>query len=121
MSPSVFPLRIRNQRLRELVKELADRDNVSQNEFIERAVEHVAVLRGEMLVEDLATAARQMESMVAAQRRTIIERSIEAFGAGEGLREPVQAVALRTNDRQEPAKRHHDELGVVAAFDAATG
>jgi len=120
MPPSAFPLRIRNQNLRALVKELADHDNVSQNEFIERALEFVAVLRGEVLQKDLAASAQQIESMVAAQRRSITERSIEAFGAGEALREPVQAIALHTDDDGR-AQRHHDELGVVAAFEAASG
>lgn len=120
-TPAAFPLRFHNSRLRQLVRDVAESEGVSQNELIEQAVEHEVVLRGAMHADDLAAAAVRLAEMSESVRRNAIERSIEEFGAGEGLREPLQAVALHEGSAEVAGQADLvDPLGVSAAFRAAS-
>jgi len=123
-----FSLRLGDQRLRELVREVADREHLSQNELIEQAVEHEVIARGAMLAEDLAAAADRLARLTAEQSARLVTRSIDSFGAGESRPEPVQARALRPGGRSRSrsaaasipaAPAAGDVLGVLAVFDDA--
>ena len=116
-TPSAFPLRLRDERLRSLVRELADRAQVSQNEFIEIAIEHEVVVRGALVAAELASAARRLEKLTDEQMGAVVERSIEAFAEGEAARDPLQATALHAEATSTPLAAS-DRLGVLAAFDA---
>lgn len=124
----VFSLRLGDQRLRELVREVADREHLSQNELIEQAVEHEVIARGAMLAEDLAAAADRLARLTAEQSARLVTRSIDSFGAGESRPEPVQARALRPGGPSRSrsaaasipaAPAAGDALGVLAVFDDA--
>lgn len=113
---AAFPLRLRDPRLRALVRELADREHMSQNEFIELALEHEVVVRGALVAGELAAAARRLNKLTEAQFAGLVDRSIETFVEGEAGRDPLQATALHT-DTSTPALAL-DRLGVLAAFEA---
>lgn len=94
----VFSLRLRNARLRELVREVAAGLGISQNELIEQAVEHEVLARGAMLSEDLRSAAERISQLTAEQHRQILSRSVAAFAAGESYPDPI-----RTRRVERPA------------------
>lgn len=94
----VFSLRLRNARLRELVREVAAGLGISQNELIEQAVEHEVLARGAMLQEDLRSAADRISRLTAEQHRQILNRSIDGFVAGEAEPDPI-----RTRRVERPA------------------
>lgn len=110
---STFPLRFREQRLRALVREVAAREGISQNELVEQAVEHEVVARGAMLAADLAEAAERLQRATDAQLADLVARSIEAFAAGEQQHDPLRAFQLDIHGAAV------DPLGVVAAFRGA--
>ena len=56
----VFSLRLRSQGLRELIREVAASEHISQNELIEQAVAHEVLLRGATLGDDLERAAQRI-------------------------------------------------------------
>jgi len=118
----VFPLRLRDASLRDLVREVADREHISQNELIERAIKNEVVARGALLAADLAASAERLAKLTADQRERLIVASIEDFGRGEGLPEPMQArafhVAASPASAESARASAPDELGVIAAFDA---
>jgi len=118
----VFPLRLRDATLRDLVREVADRDHISQNELIERAIKNEVVARGALLAADLAASAARLAKLTSDQREQLIVASIQDFGSGEGLPEPVQARAFHVDESSLSAlsvpANTSDELGVIAAFDA---
>lgn len=118
----VFPLRLRDAGLRDLVREVADREHISQNDLIERAIKNEVVARGALLADDLLAAAQRLALLTVDQRERLIVSSIEDFGRGEGLPEPVQGRAFQVAASQRPATFARpvaaDELGVIAAFDA---
>lgn len=123
--PSAFPLRLRSSRLRELVREIAEREHLSQNEFIEQAVEREVVARGALLTEELTAAATRLKQLTGEQYAVVLARSVDQFLAGEAAREPLQAKALHSGDFGSLSTRalsdHPDPLGVRAAFVAALG
>lgn len=114
---SVFPLRLRSEGLRELVREVAASEQISQNELIEQAVAHELLLRGATLVDDLERAAQRIGDLTDAQYAKIVDRSLTDFAEGEGRAEPLQAYAIDVEHAtgEEPAI---DSLGVMAAFDS---
>lgn len=89
MATPVFPLRLRNERLRELVREVAAGLGISQNELIERATEHEVIARGAMLGEDLRRAADRMTELTDASYHQVLDRSLDQMAAGEGQRDPL--------------------------------
>lgn len=121
---SAFPLRLRDERLRTLLRVVAQQEHISQNELIEQAIEHEVVARGALMAQDLAAAAARLVELTDSQYESALERSDARFGAGEGQLEPLQARALHTSPAAHgaPAPRSGtdplDRLGVLAAFDA---
>lgn len=127
LRPTSFSLRLRDSRLRDLVRRVAEQDSVSQNELIEQAIEHEMILRGELIAEDLQSAARALADLTRAQHADLVARSIERFARDEAHRDPTQGRHLtsRTNGT-EPALTDvplgadvSDRFGAVAAFEAA--
>ena len=119
---NVFPLRLRSQGLRELVREVAASEKISQNELIEQAVTHEVLLRGATLMDDLERAAQRIGDLTDAEYAKIVDRSLTDFAEGEGLAEPLQAYAIDIGNVIQDAtqeERDIDSLGVMAAFDSA--
>jgi hypothetical protein len=116
MATSAFPLRFHNPRTRELVKAVAETERISQNELIEQAVEHEIRLRGQLLAEDLASAAAKLAALSVDERAARIVDSINDAAVSEGGAEPFAARALHS----EPIGwQDTDKLparGVMAAF-----
>lgn len=124
-APRVFPLRLRNERLRELSREVARHESISQNDLIEQALEHELVERGAMLVADLQSAVNALAALTEGQHAALVDRSLVAFATGEGRPEPVRARRIRRERTLAPAvapagERDDDPLGVLAAFTSAT-
>src|SRR5690625_4600011 len=115
---NVFSLRLHSQGLRELVREVAASEQISQNELIEQAVRNELLLRGTTLVDDLERAARRSGDLTDAEHAEILERSLTDFAAGEGLADPSQGYAIDAADAT-PAGQVVDSLGVMSAFDSA--
>jgi hypothetical protein len=117
-----FPLRLRNPRLRLLLREVAEREHISQNELIEEALEHELSLRGARIADDLAAAAKKLAEMSDASYRVLIDDSIVAFVSGEARPEPIQAYALHgqagAGGTKGTTRALPDPLGVLAAFES---
>ena len=113
-----FPLRLRSQGLRELVREVAASEQISQNELIEQAIAHEVLLRGATLVDDLERAAQRIGELTDAEYAKIVDRSLTDFAEGEGLAEPLRAYAIDIGDATKE-ERDIDSLGVLVAFDSA--
>jgi hypothetical protein len=117
-----FPLRLRNPRLRLLLREVAEHEHISQNELIEEALEHELSLRGARIADDLAAAAKKLAEMSDSSYRLLIDDSIVAFVSGEAQPEPIQAYALHgkagAGGTQGTTRALPDPLGVLAAFES---
>ena len=113
MAGSAFPLRFRSEWIRALVREVAEREGISQNELLEQAAEHEVIARGALLADDLEASLRALRSATRAAQADLIERSIAAFAEGEARPDPLEARPFRVSrdrkDRSEP-------LGAVSAF-----
>ena len=117
---SVFPLRLRSSELRELARLVAEHDHISQNELIEQALANEVLVRGATIVADLELAAQYLVELTDAQYQQIVAKSLQEFGQGEALPEPLQAYALDPEDVRTYRKQTADSLGVMAAFNAAS-
>ena len=107
---SAFPLRFRHAQIRALVRELADREGISQNEFLEQAAEHEVIARGALLVSDLESAADRLRRSTDEALSAAVERSLSDFASGEAGGDPI-----RTQWQSSTSSTDHG-LGVVAAF-----
>lgn len=90
VTASAFPLRFRNERLRELVREVAEREHISQNELLEQAARHEVIARGALLADDLAASAARLASVTARAYDQLVAASLEAFADGEANPEPLR-------------------------------
>ena len=117
---SVFPLRLRSSELRELARLVAEHDHISQNELIEQALANEVLVRGATIVADLELAAQYLVELTDAQYQQIVAKSLQEFGQGEALPEPLQAYALDPEDVRTYRRQTADSLGVMAAFNAAS-
>ena len=86
-----FPLRFKDGRLRELVRQVAALEEVSQTDLIEEAVAHELIFRSARLADDLAAAASRLNRLTESQRAELIDSSLDEFAQGEALPEPLQA------------------------------
>ncbi len=115
-----FPLRLRNPRLRELLRQVAKRDHLSQNELIEQALEHELALRGAHLAEELAAAARSLAELSDEMYARRLAEHDASFAEGESGPEPFQARALHGPAYPPPSGgervERNDPLGVLRAF-----
>jgi hypothetical protein len=116
MAGSTFPLRFRQERVRELVRLVAEREGISQNELLEQAAEHEVVARGALLVEELEASAARLSAITAKAYRSLVESSLDDFANREGLPDPL---------RPRQITRHPGRItvgagyGAVAAFEQA--
>ncbi len=94
----VFPLRFHDLKLRELVREVAARANVSQNDIIEQAILHDVVIQGELLAADLDASARRLAQLSNDQVDALVDRGLEAFAEGESNPDPLQMHALHPGE-----------------------
>lgn len=86
----VFSLRFRDPVLRERVRAVAEREGISQNEFLERAAEHEIVASGALLADELEAAASRLRAMTATEAIGQVEASIRAFVAAEAAPDPIR-------------------------------
>lgn len=109
-----FPLRFTNDRLRELVRVVAEREGISQNELLEQAAEHEVVARGALLADELEAAAAQLRHVTSPVAAEILDASIADFVEGEALPDPVRPRRIERASR--PVKAGPSKIGAVAAF-----
>lgn len=119
-----FPLRLRDARLRALVREVAEREGISQNELIEHAIEDEMLIRGRLLADELQASADRLAAMTDHAYAEIVARSEREFAEGEGRPDPLASAALHgagARRRVQAAPElaaDVDKLGVLAAFEA---
>lgn len=116
MTSSRYPLRLRNQGVRELVRIVAEREGISQNELLEQAAEHEVVARGALLVEELEASAAQLRGATSDAIDALVDKSLDLFAEGEGLAEPL--TPRRVSRHPEPAGSPvgSSRLEAIAAF-----
>lgn len=91
MASSPFPLRFRQERIRALVREVAAREGISQNELLEQAAEHEVIARGALLADDLAASLEALRAMTSSARADVLQRTIADFADGEAMVDPLRA------------------------------
>ncbi|MHB8341497.1 MAG: hypothetical protein ACYDB7_10030 [Mycobacteriales bacterium] len=116
MAGSAFPLRFRQERIRELVRLVAEREGISQNELLEQAAEHEVVARGALLVEELEASAARLSAITAAAYRSLVASSLDDFTAGESLPDPLRPRRITRHLDSSSVKAG---CGAVAAFERA--
>lgn len=116
MATSAFPLRIRTPRLRELVRAVAERDGISQNELLEQAAEHEVIARGALLADELEASAQRLRALTSSTMADRIARSIDAFVAAEALADPIRPRQITRDTRDTRTVPGSPGLGAVAAF-----
>jgi hypothetical protein len=120
MAGSTFPLRFRQERIRDLVRLVAEREGISQNEFLEQAAEHEVVARGALLAEELEASATRLAAMTAAAYRSLVDSSLDDFAEGEGRPDPLRPRQIRRqSDTGTGTGTVEAGYGAVAAFERA--
>ena len=115
-TPGTFSLRLRDEGLRTLVRELAERRKMSQNEFIETAVTREVVMVGARVALDLESAAKRLRELTDEQYAALVSRSADEFVHGESGPDPLQATAFHITDIGTPSSQDADPFGIDAAF-----
>ena len=115
MPRPTFPLRFTQDRVRELVRLVAEREGISQNELLEQAAEHEVIARGALLADELEAAAAHLRAVAAPAMAEGIEASITAFVEAEALPDPIRA--RRIARRPDPRPWGSSSIGAVAAFE----
>ena len=118
MAAPTFPLRFRSEQIRALVREVAKREGISQNELLEQAAEHEVIARGALLAQDLEASLERLRSATNTARADLVERSIAEFSRGEARADPIRARRLPPREATPPADP--GRLGAVAAFRSGT-
>lgn len=112
MPRPTFPLRFSEPRLRELVRVVAEREGISQNELLEQAAEHEVVARGALLADELEASAATLRALTAPAAAALIEASVTSFVEGEALPEPMRPRKIQRRGEQTGTR-----IGAAAAFD----
>ena len=115
-NPGTFSLRLHDDGLRTLVRELAERRKMSQNEFIETAVIREVVMLGARVAVDLESAAKRLRELTDEQYAALVSRSADEFAYGESGPDPLQATAFHFTDLARPFSQDADPFGIDAAF-----
>ncbi len=115
-NPGTFSLRLHDDGLRTLVRELAERKKMSQNEFIETAVTREVVMLGARVAVDLESAAKRLRELTDEQYAALVSRSADEFAYGESGPDPLQATAFHITDFERPLSQDADPFGIDAAF-----
>lgn len=118
MARPTFSLRIRKERVRTLIREVSEREGISQNELLEQAAEHEVVARGALLADDLEASAAWLRKATATTVAALVEESMEEFARAEARPDP-----LRPRQHHRPADASplqpaapRVDIGAVAAF-----
>lgn len=114
MPRPTFSLRFTHEGLRDLVRIVAERDGISQNELLEQAAEHEVVVRGGLLATELEAAAAHLRTITAPSAAELIKQSVASFVEAEALPDPLRPRQF-TRSPDESAD-NEPELGAVAAF-----
>lgn len=112
MARPTFPLRLRDERLRELVRIVAEREGMSQNELLEQAAEHEVLARGALLADELEASAARLRTVRAKAMTTLVEASVTEFVEAEGRADPLRPRRIERPDESASASA----IGAVAAF-----
>ena len=114
MAGHAFPLRFRSERVRALVREVAAREGISQNELLEQAAEHEVIARGALLADDLEASLNELRSATKGAHAELIRRSVTDFAQGETRADPLQARQIRMPTGRQ---RRDERIGeAVSAF-----
>jgi hypothetical protein len=113
MTRPTFPLRFTHERLRELVRVVAERDGISQNELLEQAAEHEVIARGGLLADELEAVAAQLRTLTGPLSEERIEASLAAFAEAEALADPLRPRRVTRQAERRPG----GTIGAVAAFE----
>lgn len=113
MARPTFPLRFTHEGLRELVRIVAEREGISQNELLEQAAEHEVVARGALLADELEAAAAQLRAATGPMAADLMAESIGRFVEAEALLDPIRP---RRITRAVPVRVAPSRIGAVAAF-----
>lgn len=119
MPRSTFPLRLSDKAVREGIREVAEHEHVSQNEYIESAIRNDLIYRGELRSLQLRAVADRLRDVSDQAYAALVERSIAAFSDGEAQPDPLSMTALHSDDVRRPpapAPSRNSILGSVAAF-----
>lgn len=114
-----FSLRFTHAGLRDMVRAVADRDGISQNELLEQAAEHEVVVRGLLMADELEAAAVRLRTLTAPAAAELIAQSLATFVQGEANPEPLRPYKVsRPAELAPDAERSAGAgpLGAVAAF-----
>lgn len=115
MARPVFPLRFRKGYIRELVRDVAEREGISQNELLEQAAEHEVVARGALLADELEASAARLRATTSLAGA--VTASMDEFAAGEALAEPLRPRLIGRPEAARRPSRASATLGAVAAFE----
>jgi hypothetical protein len=118
MARPTFPLRLRNDRVRELVRVVAEREGISQNELLEQAAEHEVIARGALLADELEVSAAQLRAATTTTMSDLVETSVVEFAAAEALPDPLRPRQLTARGLASPGSSpaRRAGIGAVAAF-----
>jgi hypothetical protein len=127
---STFSLRFRKENLREMIKDLAMREGISQNELLEQAAEHEVIVRGALVADDLEYVASQMRRLSAKAYSALVEESLVAAAGAEGVPDPLRdrqisrypdlaglAIQQFAESMGIGPQDHRDSVGAIAAFE----
>lgn len=112
MARPTFPLRLRDDRLRELVRVVAEREGISQNELLEQAAEHEVLARGALLADELETSAARLRTLRSKAMTTLVDASVQAFVEAEARPDPLRPRRIERPDESASA----GSIGAVAAL-----
>lgn len=119
-----FSLRLRKAWVRKMVRELAEQEGISQNEFLEQAAEHEVIARGAMMADDLERAATRLRELSDEAYADLVEASIVAAADSESLTDEPRAYqfivpnrAIRGEVVRAPSPRSTIEIGAVRVFE----
>jgi len=115
MTTNAFPLRFKDAKLRELVREVARQANMSQNELLETAAKNEVVARGALLADDLEISASRLRRATAEARGDVVKASMVDFVEGEALDEPLRPRRIG----RSAAQRGEVRASAIAAFGQA--
>jgi hypothetical protein len=114
MPRPTFPLRFTQERVRDLVRIVAEREGISQNELLEQAAEHEVIARGALLADELEATAAALRAVTVSAMAKDVEASITAFAEAEALPDPLRARRITRSAESSPAGS--SRIGAVAAF-----
>lgn len=123
MKQPTFSLRLRKAWVRKMVRELAEHEGISQNEFLEQAAEHEVIARGAMVADDLERIAARLREISDEAYEDLVEASINAAADSEALADEPRAYQFIALDSaagditRASEVQSASEIGAVRVFD----